>query len=109
MHPGPHRAPEPLGHTDPPARGPLNWSGSTIIIPINKSNDFNLKDIKLTAGFAPAYRAWLSCSEQAPETGRRAQGCLSGPGLTILTNPKQPTGQWEQSQGQGKSPGPGRV
>ena len=100
-----HSAPEPRGHADPPARGSPNWSGSTIITPINKSNDFNLKDIKLTAGFVPAYRAWLSCSEQAPETGSSTHR----PGLTILRDPKQPAGQGEQSQGQGKSPGPARV
>lgn len=45
----------------------------TIITPIHKTNGFNLKDIKLTAGFVPGDRGWLSRSEWAPESGMGAQ------------------------------------
>lgn len=68
---------QPLGHTVPPAGGSLNHGCLTVITPIKKTNGFNLKDITLTAGFVPANGAWLSCSEQAPETGMGAHRAAS--------------------------------
>lgn len=68
---------QPLGHTVPPAGRSLNLGCLTVITPIKKTNGFNLKDITLTAGFVPANGAWLSCSEQAPETGTGAHRAAS--------------------------------